>query len=839
MTLDEFATAELSRLDAKGLRRSLEPLESPQGAIVRLDGKAYLNFSSNDYLGLANHPVVRDAATHAIARFGLGSGASRLVTGDSTEHQALEAELSHFEGTEAALLFNSGYAANTAALPALVSEKDVVFSDALNHASLIDGCRLSKARVVVFPHRNVQELARLMTVHRGRRQIVVTDSVFSMDGDRAPLSELSQLCRQHHAALYVDEAHATGLFGHRGAGLCEAEDVRPDVVMGTLSKAIGSSGAYVATSRAVRELLLSTARPLIFSTALPAAVVAAARASLELLRTDPSRRERLWRHIERFAAGARTLGFEVAGDSAIFSLIQGTPEAALAASQTLRAQGFLVKAIRPPTVPDGTSRLRISLSAAHTDAHVDGLLSALESLPPRVRRPSSPAVTGTRTAALLEADRAHVWHPFTQMQQWPDDSPLIIERAEGNWLIDTERRRYLDAVSSLWVTVHGHRRPEIDAAVKAQLDKVAHSTLLGLASVPSIELAQKLVAKAPQGLSHVFYSDSGSTAVEVAVKLAYQYWQLTGRPQKQRFVALSEAYHGDTIGSVSVGGMDLFHERFRHLLFPVERIPTPHAYRWPGRDVLGESLAAAERVLSNGKDSIAGLVVEPLVQGAAGMLMQPKGYLKGLEALCRKYDVLLLCDEVATGFGRTGTLFAVEQEDVRPDLLCLAKGLSGGYLPLAATLATDRVYQAFLGPFADAKTFFHGHTYTGNPLACAAALASLELFETDDTLERMMPVVEVLREGLARLAEHPNVGDVRQRGLMVGLELVQDRATKAAFPFADRLGFKVCLEARKHGVWMRPLGNVLVLMPPLSLTVDEARLLTDAVERSLATVLPA
>jgi adenosylmethionine-8-amino-7-oxononanoate aminotransferase len=244
-------------------------------------------------------------------------------------------------------------------------------------------------------------------------------------------------------------------------------------------------------------------------------------------------------------------------------------------------------------------------------------------------------------------------------------------------------------------------------------------------------------------------------------------------------------------------------------------------------------------VLSHGKDSIAGLVVEPLVQGAAGMLMQPKGYLKGLEALCRKYDVLLLCDEVATGFGRTGTLFAVEQEDVRPDLLCLAKGLSGGYLPLAATLATDRVYQAFLGPFADAKTFFHGHTYTGNPLACAAALASLELFETDDTLERMMPVVEVLREGLARLAEHPNVGDVRQRGLMVGLELVQDRATKAAFPFADRLGFKVCLEARKHGVWMRPLGNVLVLMPPLSLTVDEARLLTDAVERSLATVLPA
>ncbi|MCU0695710.1 MAG: adenosylmethionine--8-amino-7-oxononanoate transaminase [Myxococcaceae bacterium] len=424
------------------------------------------------------------------------------------------------------------------------------------------------------------------------------------------------------------------------------------------------------------------------------------------------------------------------------------------------------------------------------------------------------------------------------MQQWPDDQPLVIERAEGNWLVDTEGRRYLDAISSLWVTVHGHRRPEIDAAVRAQLDQVAHSTLLGLASVPSIELAQKLVAKAPPGLSHVFYSDSGSTAVEVAVKLAYQYWQLSGRPEKRRFVALSEAYHGDTIGSVSVGGMDLFHERFRHLLFPVERIPTPHAYRWPGRDVLSESLAAAEALLVEKGHEVAGLVVEPLVQGAAGMLMQPKGYLKGLEALCRTHDVLLICDEVATGFGRTGTLFAVEQEDVRPDLLCLAKGLTGGYLPLAATLATDRIYQAFLGPFADAKTFFHGHTYTGNPLACAAALASLELFDTDQTLERMKPVVQALSEGLARVARHPNVGEVRQRGMMVGVELVKDRATKAEFAFAERMGFRVCLEARKHGVWLRPLGNVVVVMPPLSLSVDEAHLIVDALEKSLAAVLP-
>ena len=834
--LDEFARARLAQLEAKGLKRALEPLSSPQGPVVRVEGRGLVNFSSNDYLGLANHEAVKAAARDAVERFGLGAGASRLVTGDSTEHHALEAELAAFEGTEAALLFNSGYAANTAVLPALLGEGDVVFSDALNHASLVDGCRLSRARVVVFPHRDVTELARLMTVHRGRRQLVVTDSVFSMDGDRAPLRALARLCHERHAALFVDEAHGTGVLGARGAGLCEVEDVRPDLVMGTLSKALGSSGAYVATSRVVRELLLSTARPLIFSTALPAAVVAGARAALKLVRDEPLRRARLHQHVERFAAGARRLGFEVAADSAIFSLVQGTPEAALEASQTLRAQGFLVKAIRPPTVPDGTSRLRISLSAAHTDAQVDGLLSALETLPPRARLKAPAPVS--RTAALLEADRKHVWHPFTQMQQWPDDQPLVIERAEGNWLVDTEGRRYLDAISSLWVTVHGHRRPEIDAAVKSQLDRVAHSTLLGLASVPSIELAQKLVAKAPPGLSHVFYSDSGSTAVEVAVKLAYQYWQLSGRPEKRRFVALSEAYHGDTIGSVSVGGMDLFHERFRHLLFPVERIPTPHAYRWPGRDVLSESLAAAEALLVEKGHEVAGLVVEPLVQGAAGMLMQPKGYLKGLEALCRTHDVLLICDEVATGFGRTGTLFAVEQEDVRPDLLCLAKGLTGGYLPLAATLATDRIYQAFLGPFADAKTFFHGHTYTGNPLACAAALASLELFDTDQTLERMKPVVQALSEGLARVARHPNVGEVRHRGMMVGIELVKDRATKAEFAFAERMGFRVCLEARKHGVWLRPLGNVVVLMPPLSLSVDEAHLIVDALEKSLSAVLP-
>ncbi len=441
------------------------------------------------------------------------------------------------------------------------------------------------------------------------------------------------------------------------------------------------------------------------------------------------------------------------------------------------------------------------------------------------------------TAELLALDAAHVWHPFTQMQGWLDDAPLVIERAEGNWLIDTDGKRWLDGISSLWVTVHGHRRKELDDAVRAQLDKVAHCTLLGQASVPSIELAAKLVRLAPEGLTRVFYSDSGSTAVEIAVKQAYQYWQLTGRPRKRRFAALAEAYHGDTIGAVSVGGMAIFHERFRHLLFPVERVPTPDAYRWPGPDPLDESLAALESLFAASADELAGFIVEPLVQGAAGMLMQPPGWLQRVSALCHAYDVLLICDEVATGFGRTGTLFAVEQEGVRPDFLCLAKGLTGGYLPLAATLTTDRVYQAFLGRFEEAKTFFHGHTYTGNPLACAAALANLELFETDGTLEQMKAVEPVLAQGLARIATHRHVGDVRRKGYMVGIELVKDRATKAEFDFAERVGFRVCQAARAHGVLLRPLGNVLVLMPPLSLTADEARLLTDAVFAAITTVL--
>ncbi|GAC1605620.1 MAG: adenosylmethionine--8-amino-7-oxononanoate transaminase [Myxococcales bacterium] len=453
----------------------------------------------------------------------------------------------------------------------------------------------------------------------------------------------------------------------------------------------------------------------------------------------------------------------------------------------------------------------------------------------------------SRHARLSALDRAHVWHPFTQMQSWqeplPGDEPLIIDHARGSWLFDTRGRKYLDAVSSLWVNIHGHRKTEIDSAIKLQLSTVAHSTLLGLASPPSIELAAELVARAPKAegrapLTRVFYSDSGSTAVEVALKIAFQHWRQRGKPKKTKFVALAEGYHGDTLGSVSVGGMDLFHQIFQPLLFEAMYIPTPYAYRWPTgpRHCLEAAALAAEAVISGRRDEIAALIIEPVIQGAAGMIAHPPGYLARIAKACRDNGVLLICDEVATGFGRTGTLFASEQEGVVPDLLCVAKGLSGGYLPLAATLATDDIYESFLGPFEAKKTFFHGHSYTGNPLACAAALASLRLFGEERTLSHVREMADRLAPGLAGIAQLPHVGDVRQRGLMVGIELVRDKKSKEEYGYAERIGHRVCLAARKREVMLRPLGNVIVLVPPLSISPQEIDLLVDAVHASIAEV---
>jgi adenosylmethionine---8-amino-7-oxononanoate aminotransferase len=415
-----------------------------------------------------------------------------------------------------------------------------------------------------------------------------------------------------------------------------------------------------------------------------------------------------------------------------------------------------------------------------------------------------------------QLDRDHLWHPFTQQLGWVEEEPVMIERAEGAQLIDSEGRRYIDGVSSLWCNVHGHRHAGIDGAVHEQLEKVAHSTMLGLSHPGAAELAAKLIELAPPGLSRVFYSESGSTATEIALKMAFQFQQQRGGQHARRtsFVHLRDAYHGDTIGSVSVGGIDLFHSTYRPLLFQTHTAE-------PG------DAADLERVLSCHEEEVAALILEPLVQGAAGMLVHPPGYLRAARELCDRFGVLLICDEVATGFGRTGTMFACEQEDVAPDLLCLAKGLTGGYLPLAATLASERIYEGFLGAAEEQRTFFHGHTYTGNPLACAAAIASLEAFAREQTLERLQPKVELLAQQLDAVAAMAEVAEVRQRGFMVGIDLGEHDP-------ALRLGHRVTVEARKRGAIVRPLSDVIVLMPPLAISEDELRRLVEIAAESIA-----
>ncbi len=429
---------------------------------------------------------------------------------------------------------------------------------------------------------------------------------------------------------------------------------------------------------------------------------------------------------------------------------------------------------------------------------------------------------------LVNWDREHVWHPFTQMQGFREEDPLIISRGEGVYLYDLEGRRYLDGVSSLWANLHGHRRPELDQAVVTQLGQVAHSTLLGIAHPAAIRLARRLVKIAPPGLNKVFYSDNGSTAVEVALKVAFQFWRNRGQGEKQRFLKLNNAYHGDTLGAVSVGGIPLFHEIYRPLLFETLEAPSPYCYRCPHRDDCREQcLTSLEETVASRHRELAALILEPVMQGAAGMIPQPPGYLARVREITRRYDVLLIADEVAVGFGRTGRMFACEHEGVSPDLLCLAKGITGGYLPLAATLATDEVYGAFLGKFEEFKTFFHGHTYTGNPLGAAVGLASLDIFTQDRVLQGLPAKIELLSARLAGMAAHPHVGDIRQRGLMVGIELVADKAGRETFPLERRTGHRVIQAARQLGAILRPLGDVIVLLPPLCITTEELNTLCD------------
>jgi len=432
-----------------------------------------------------------------------------------------------------------------------------------------------------------------------------------------------------------------------------------------------------------------------------------------------------------------------------------------------------------------------------------------------------------RSEELKQIDRSHVWHPFTQMQDYATSEPIIIDRAEGVYLYDTDGKRFLDAFSSVWCNVHGHRVPEIDDAIRSQLDSVGHSTLLGLSNVPATELAKKLVDITPAGLNHVFYSDSGATAVEIALKMAFQYWQQreNPRPEKTRFLHIASSYHGDTIGAVSVGGIDLFHQIYKPLLFDSLTVPAPHPYRCSFCADEGDCnrgcLQALEEMLSNHADTIAAFFVEPLVQAAGGMLIHPEGYLKRAEELCKAHDVLLIVDEVATGFGRTGRMFACEHEDATPDILCLGKGLTGGYLPVAATLTSSDVYNAFLGTYEEQKTFFHGHTFTGNPIGCAAAIASIDLLVENQIVENTTPKSKHIAARLNELADHPNVGDIRQIGLIVAIELVANKASRRPYDWKDRIGVTVCDRAREQGVLMRPLANTIVLMPPLTIGLAE------------------
>ncbi|MEY2340500.1 adenosylmethionine--8-amino-7-oxononanoate transaminase [Acidithiobacillus sp. IBUN Pt1247-S3] len=443
----------------------------------------------------------------------------------------------------------------------------------------------------------------------------------------------------------------------------------------------------------------------------------------------------------------------------------------------------------------------------------------------------------TEEERLRDWDRQHFWHPFTQMSCWGDDDPWIIERGDGNYVYDIRGRKALDAIASLWCNVHGHRHPRLDAALCTQLERVAHSTVLGASHPPAIRLAKALTEIAPPGLQRVFFSEDGAEAVEVAVKIAAQYWQNLGNKKKRIFLSLDDAYHGDTVGASSLGGFPLFHGVYGHLHFPVHRLPSPWLLQGQLQGdagaACGQWLQALEETLREKSEEIIALILEGGVQGAAGILPYPRGILAGAADLCRRYEVLLIVDEVASGFGRSGTMFYCEQEGISPDLLALGKGISGGYLPLAATLAQEHIYAAFLAPFGEARQFYYGHTYTANPLACAVALENLALFAENDLLVRVRERVAQLRVGLDRFASLPYSAMPRQFGLMAAVPL-RNPQTGSVYPYGERREYAVCRRAREAGVYLRPLGDSIVLVPPLAVTAAEIELILQVLQNSMA-----
>jgi len=445
------------------------------------------------------------------------------------------------------------------------------------------------------------------------------------------------------------------------------------------------------------------------------------------------------------------------------------------------------------------------------------------------------------TPEILEKwDKEYFWHPFTQMKVYREEENLIFERGEGVYLYDIKGNKYIDAISSLWCNVHGHNHPRLNNALVKQLCKVAHTTTLGSSNVPAIVLTKRLVDITPPCLTKVFYSEDGAEANEIALKMAYHYFYNKGDRERKYFITLSNAYHGDTIGAVSVGGIEIFHEAYKPLLFKTFKLPSPYLfckekYGELSEECKEELLKMLREILEKHHKEVIGITLESGIQAAAGMLPYPKGFMKGVERLAKEFGVLLIVDEVATGFGRTGTMFYVEQEEVCPDFMTLGKGITGGYLPLAATLTTDEIFEAFLGEFGEAKHFYHGHTYTGNNLACAVAIENLNIFKEESTLTLLQPKIKHLTERLQEFWNLPWVYDVRQLGFMAGIELRKPNGEP--FPYGDRIGFKVAYKARERGVFLRPLGDVMVLMMPLVIQIEEMNYVIDtlrwAVEETL------
>ncbi len=442
---------------------------------------------------------------------------------------------------------------------------------------------------------------------------------------------------------------------------------------------------------------------------------------------------------------------------------------------------------------------------------------------------------------LLQKNSEFLWNPFTQMSQYLHDTPVIIETGDGVTLTDINGKTYFDGNSSLWLNVHGHRQNELDQALRDQLDKIAHSTLLGMANIPAILLAEQLVKISPDSVNKVFYSDSGATAVEIAIKMAFAYWKRVGHPERKKFLAFKDGYHGDTVAAMSVGGIGLYREEFGPLLFDAIHTPFPYAYGFDGsaEECVSLCLENLESTLNNEGDQIAAFVIEPLVQGAAGMRMMPEGFLSKITQMAKESGVLVIADEVATGFCRTGELFAVNHEGVLPDIMAVGKGLTGGYLPLAATLVSDKIYEAFLGSPGEQKAFYHGHSFTGNQLGCAVALKNLELTEKDDLTRQVAGKSLSLSLLLNGIAELEHVGEVRQKGFMVGIELAQSKKDRRPFPAGELTGHKVCLSCRELGLLTRPLGDVVVFLPPLTSTVEElsemTAILTEAIAKTTRT----